>query len=645
MKRIFLLSLALALGLLGCAAAPAQTPYENEIREPENRPAQTAEPERQGKQPSEEAPSGAEAAPAQAEPVCVPVLEPVLDSQTPMLRSLEADGGYEIDFQPELRSYTLSIPAGRARVPEITAQADEGLKVEIAQPVVPDAEGFGYGYVYVTDAEGACGQYTILVVRDESLGFQLQYLDRYRFCPEAEAGQTLRYVSSAPETASVDEAGEITALALSDAPVTVTALSGGKEVARLEIDRIVPAPLNLFLILGQSNAAGTYDIPSGITETGYTLKQMADVDRPEAGTVFCVDVDYAGQIRKDFYDLSEGRPGFSPALGKRWYALSGEKTLMLQTAMGGSPIEAWEKPENGVRYAYLDARCNLYENTVRAYEHCLELLNAPESGFTLKRIYAYWLQGETAMCNTFQPDKISPGVGDWDFGSTAHIMSAEEYFEIFNRNLENFREDLKLSFMGVLMVRAMKEVCSPESLSVQLLTDLVPARAAQYALGASGNPGLALVSRVSDIARQESWTDRDDPGWGMMGCWNVHYNQTGHNANGVAAAENTFYRFYGGQSRKAESLQLLKQNGRDVFRDGEELVLAGGACYQTAAVVLPLYTDTPAVRYFSDDPSVCTVDRFGMIRVQPEAAGKSAAVTAVCEQAGLSCTITVRVEA
>ena len=276
---------------------------------------------------------------------------------------------------------------------------------------------------------------------------------------------------------------------------------------------------------------------------------------------------------------------------------------MLQTAMGGAPIEAWEKPENGVRYTYLDSRCNLYENTLSAYAHCMQLLSAPDSGFTLKRVYAYWLQGETGMCNTYRPDQLGPGIGDWDLGSKEHILSAQEYFDIFNRNLENLRADLDISFMGVLLVRALPEVCSAESLSMQLLTDLVPARAAQYALAAAGDSGLALVSRVSDIARQESYPDKNDPGWGMMGCWNVHYNQTGHNANGIAAAENTFFRFYGDDMRRAETLQLLKQNGRDALRDGEELSLAAGDSYQTAAAVLPLYTDTPAVHYRSDDPS------------------------------------------
>lgn len=133
---------------------------------------------------------------------------------------------------------------------------------------------------------------------------------------------------------------------------------------RFFMDRKIP--LNIFLIIGQSNAYGTYDVPEGRDEWDFRREQMKDAVLPKPGTVFCLDVDNVGGMG-DIYDLSSGRPGFSPALGKRWYELTGERTVMLQTAVGGAPIESWLKPEDGKRYTYGDPRSNFYETTLAGF--------------------------------------------------------------------------------------------------------------------------------------------------------------------------------------------------------------------------------------------------------------------------------------
>lgn len=563
-------------------------------------------------------------------------------AELPRLETLSVDGGYTLDFSPEQLSYEIAIPAGRPRVPHIAATAADGASVSVTQAVLADGAEKGTAYALVTDDAGNTAEYTVTFRRDASLGFHLQYDDYYDFQIEGAA----KYTASDPSVLEVSKAGVVHVCKLSDTPVTVKALaSDGKELATLTVDKVVKAPLNIFLITGQSNAYGTYDIPSGTNEALFTSEQMKQTLRPDPGTVLCTDVSNVGVILADMYDLSVGRKGFSPALGKTWYDLTGEKTLMIQTAVGGAPIEAWMKPENGARNTYGDINANFYETTYNAYTHCLAQINAADSGYELNRVHAYWLQGETGMASSYNPDKHGAGIGDWDFGNKNNLLDAKEYYDIFMKNMTYFEEDFGCEFMGILLVRAINEVCQSESQQVQLLTDLVPARAAQYALHNSNGSNIALVSRVCDIARMSSWEDRTDPGWGLMGSGNLHYNQTGHNLNGVEAANNTYLMLYDREGRKAYDIEVIKSNGRDRVEEGETLEVVAGETYQTSAMVLPMYSDTPLITYEVTDPSICTIDEFGLITVSADAAGKETTVTYRCEAAGLSKTVKVKVGA
>lgn len=560
--------------------------------------------------------------------------------EAPELSALTVDGGYTLSFSPEQHSYEITIPAGRPRVPQITAEAAADCTLTVTQAVLPDGAVEGTAYADVTDGNGNTVEYSVTFVRDTALGFHLQYDDYYDFRTEG----AVAYESSDPAVLSVSQNGEIHALKLTDTAVTVRALaSDGSEVASLVVDQVVKAPLNIFLITGQSNAYGTYDIPSGTNEMSFTAEQLKQTLRPAPGTVFCTDVSNTGVILDDMYDLSVGRKGFSPALGKTWYELTGEKTLMIQTAVGGAPIEAWMKPDGSTRYTYGNTAANFYETTYNAYNHCLELINAENSGYELNRVHAYWLQGETGMASSYNPNKLGGGIGDWDFGSKTNILDAQEYYDIFLKNMEYFEEDFGCEFMGILLVRALAEVCSTESQQLQLLTDLVPARAAQYSLHNSNGSNIAIVSRVCDIARMASWEDRTDPGWGLMGSGNLHYNQTGHNANGIEAANNTYLLLYDRVGRKAYDIEIIQENGRDRVEEGGELLVLAGESYQTSAMVLPMYTDTPLITYEVADSSVCTIDAFGLITPAADAAGKETTVTYRCEAAGLEKTIKVKV--
>lgn len=651
MKRILCTALALLLLLTACAPgsrqeqpAPANEPQQTAQTQPE--PSETEEedaPDAPAQEP-EAVPEPSEPDEAPAAEDEVPVLEPRIDQDAPMLTSLSVDGGYALAFSPELRTYELRIPGGRPRVPRLSAEAADGCELEILQAAIPDSRSFGTAQVTVTDPSGAKGVYDVLIVKDRACGFQLQYLDQYVFQPEHASGEPVVFVSSNPNVIEVTEDGTMCAKGVSSTPVTVEAQAGGKTVDSLTVDKVVNAVVNICLITGQSNAAGTLDIPDNMTEAAFTEQELQDVLRPAPGASFCVDANITGGIERPMYDLSEGRIGFSPALGKTWYDLTGEKTIMIQTAVGGAPMEAWLKPTDSVRNTYLLPGANFYETTVKAYRYLLNLIDYPGSGYEINHTLAFWLHGETNGSAVYDPNKIAPGVGDWNFTSMDGILITQEYFDMFNQNMTYFREELNVEHMGILLVRNTTAASTWDSLQLQLLTDLTNVRCAQYTLNNDGVRDVGIVSRVCDIARKETWPDKEDPGWGLMGCKNLHYNQEGHNANGIAAAENTAPKFYCLQSRTAAELEWIKSNGRDQFEDQEVLTLAAGASFQTAAMVLPMYTDTSAVVFTSADSSVCTVDLFGRLYAAGEA-GSSTTVTVSCPGTELSKTITVRITA
>ena len=563
----------------------------------------------------------------------------------PKLDSLTVDDGYGIDFKPEVRDYVVTIPAGRPRVPKISA-AGSG-EIRIYQATIADTASSGTAKVFVTE-NGLTGEYSVRFVRDEAAGFQLQYADEYFYIPNLtlNPGEFYVFESSAPETVSVQPDGTLKAEALSEEPVTVSVLVNGEVKKQLVIDKVIPAPLDLFLIIGQSNAFGWYDVPAGYaTFDDFANEQKKLSDNPRPGTVWCDDIStgYDDCWFTGSYDLSRGRKGFSPALGKEWYALTGEKSFMLQTAIGSTPVEAWT-PDPNLQFYGIDC----YGVTVERGKEVIAELSKAGSGFELNRVYAFWLQGESGQEYVYKPQTYTweyknqtPNysyIGDWVTPSAADpILTTDAYYSYFMQMVDGLTKELGVEFFGIIPVRAMLSVSSASNKETQQLVDLVPTRAAQYALNYAGNDSIAFITRVSELARTESYPDSTAEGWGYIGVNNIHFNQVGYNAIGKDVADNTFARFSGTQSHTAETLQVLDADGATVLADGTELILAAGTPHQISGIVLPVYADQTALTFTVKDPSVCTVDPYGLISSQPGAVGQSTELTV--SNGTLSCTL------
>lgn len=568
-----------------------------------------------------------------------PPTQPPVPAEPAKLSALTIDGGYTLDFDPDTYHYTVRIPAGRPRVPQLTAQAADGVKVTVMQATIADDQTAGTAKICLSQG-GVESEYTVEIVKDETLGFQLQYADVYLFEPDytLKAGESFTFSSSDKSVASVSKSGKVRVKARTEEPVTITAKVNGTVVDTLVIDRIVKAPLNVFLIIGQSNAYGWHDVPSEYsTYYAYASTQKALSDRPASGTVWCDDISnsYDDYTFSGMYDLSVGRSGFSPALGKRWYELTGEKTLMLQTAIGSTPIEAWT-PDPALKFYGLDC----YGITVERFNTYREMLSAADSDYELNRVYGFWLQGESGMEYVYSADTFTwafkhnvPNysyVGDWrPVTAPGQIITSAQYSAYFFEMLNGLQKDVGLEFLGVLPVRAMTSVSTRENRQEQTLVDLVPTRAAQFAVNYMDLDNVCFVTMKTELARTESYPDKTVEGWGWMGCNNIHYNQLGYNALGADAAENVFAKFSAAADHTATELVVLSGNGRTRLKDGDTLEISVGQTCQVSGYVLPLYADGTGLRFTIDDTSVCTIDEFGLITVpgSATAAGKTAHLT------------------
>jgi len=233
--------------------------------------------------------SGTKANPVTPEPV-IPL---------PELATLTLDDGYELTFDPKITVYEVNIPAGRPRVPRIAATAaDEGAEVTLYQAVFPEGVTEAIAKVEVEWGD-LLNSYIVHFKKDASRGFHLQYDDRYTFTPAytLREGEKFTYESSHTDVVTVDENGHIQVTAVSENPVTVTAKVNGDVKDVLTIDKTVRAPINIFLVVGQSNADGAYS-------TSLTMDQVrASSTRAPVGTTYCVE----GLSR--VYDLSTVEAG------------------------------------------------------------------------------------------------------------------------------------------------------------------------------------------------------------------------------------------------------------------------------------------------------------------------------------------------
>ncbi|MBQ6702424.1 MAG: Ig-like domain-containing protein [Clostridia bacterium] len=525
------------------------------------------------------------------------------------------DSTYSLDFNSNVLSYTVKLPAGRPGVPRVLATAPDGAEVEISQAVIPDGQDFGYAKIKVTDSDDNSNLYTVKFEKAEENGFVLQYDDRFEFSSDyaLKDGETLTYVSSNSDVVAVSDNGLMHAKAVSNEKVTVSAMVGGQTVDTLVIDRVEKAHVNLFLVTGQSNAQGCYASTTA-NDPELCAEQLAQVEMiGRDGAVYSYDFHprksntEVYKLRYTLYDMNTvAKQGFQSSLGKRWYELSGEKVVFLQTAYSGAPIQSWLDTETQPEAGKYGGR-NYYDDTQQAYADLMPLL---EDNYEIIRTANFWNQGGTAMVSVYSHER-----GDYITSSDAafdpsKLMTDDEYYTLFMLMHEDMKRDFGIEFCGIFLNRVTPGATSAENKALQSHTDMVPIRSAQYGLH-NTVPEVSLVSRVGDYAKRTTWTDKTDPGWGFVDTDNTHFTQIGYNERGRVAAENAFNIWVGDVN--AESVELVAENGRDRLTSNDTIKLKEGEDYRLAGYALPEASGAKTT-LTSSNPAIVSVDKYGVVR-------------------------------
>lgn len=524
------------------------------------------------------------------------------------------DDNYTLNYSETTFNYVVKLPDGRPTVPRVEATAAEGIDVEISQAYIPDGKKLGKAKVKVTDSDNNSNVYIISFEKDAACGFVLQYDDRYTFAPDyaLKSGESFTFESSA-DTVTVDANGLMIAKKVTSEPITVTAKVGDSVKDTLVIDRVEKAHINLFFVTGQSNAQGCYSNTTA-NDPELCAEQLAKVEPiGQDGRVYSYDFHprksntevYA--LRYTLYDMNTvAKQGFQNSLGKVWYDRSGEKVVFLQTAYTGAPIQSWLDPERHEEAGTYSGGRNYYDDTQTAYADLIPLL---EDNYEIIRRANFWNQGGTAMVSVYSKEKgnyITSSDPEFD---ASKLMTDEEYYRLFMLMHNDMKEDFGIEECGIFLNRVTPGATSEENKALQSHTDMVPIRSAQYGLHNTVSD-VVLVSRVGDYAKRTTWPDTTDKGWGFVDTDNTHFTQIGYNERGRVAAENAFAIWMGDVA--AESVELIKSNGRERFTSDDVIELKEGNEYRLAGYALPESAGAKTV-LTSSNPSVATVDQYGVV--------------------------------
>ncbi|MBQ4116858.1 MAG: Ig-like domain-containing protein [Clostridia bacterium] len=575
----------------------------------------------------------------------------------PKLQTLTLDGGYAVEEEVEFDNftYTVQLPAGRPRIPHITATADnEDAVVAYQNATIADNETSGYAKVIISDESGE-NIYTVKFERAEVVDtVVLQYDDRWTFTPDYELkdGEAFTFESTDSSVASVDANGVITAENVSENAVVISAKVGEETVDTFTVSKIDKAVVNLFLVTGQSNAQGCYDFVDtdgdGTKEDSekfaQATEQLKDVIQPDkAGQVYIYDArpywnsynstdDYVleGGLSA-FYDLYDvKRTGFASALGKTYYDLSGEKVAFLHAAYNGSCIERWLDPAKHPELA--DADFNHYVNAQNTYKELIKKLDS--SKYEINHRANFWLQGETCMSNLWDYD-----ANNWKTPTAYEkLFSAEDYTDMFMKFHEQMKADFQIETNNILLVRAHGSIVPNKDTNIKAALNNV--RSSQYGM-ANTNSEITIVSRLSDwvVPYNAKYIGTPYEAYnGLMGVGNVHYNQTGHNENGIIAATNYFKKLDVDTTSIATSVEIIDTDGIKRFDENEAIgEFEVGKTKRIAAFPLPEYS-LENVTYSSSNKEIANVNEFGLITI----VGVGEATITATAESGVSASVVVK---
>ena len=361
---------------------------------------------------------------------------------------------------------------------------------------------------------------------------------------------------------------------------------------------VEPAPLTVMYLLGQSNMEGIYDSGNQWNELGHTVSSTpgtvystylpTDIQNSEmvTGVRFSSVAlegnasDYVAESLNSTRSLSgktleypletltangKGKTGPDSALAYEWNQLTGDKVWTVNTSWAASEVEEWVPGQ---------------KNYVRSLE-------------TEKLVEQVW-NAEIAAGHYTRGNRLV----FWQQGEMEHYLDSELYTSYFDALHDSMNAEISPDAWGIITVRSVRSLSGVNGESESLY--MTGPRAAQYGMGTDTGKyrDTYVVSNVN-----EQWTSDDTvkqyfqttypTGWlsypirngdGSLPAFRTdvrqmdHYNQIGHNENGITAARGMFDALYGTEENESEiSVQFKNYYGNSVStltaRVGQESVL------------------------------------------------------------------------
>lgn len=357
--------------------------------------------------------------------------------------------------------------------------------------------------------------------------------------------------------------------------------------------KVSPAPISLFLLIGQSNMEGAYgDSKKSIAnEDGqvYSSYGASFPDMSNRSTCIpsaltgpgCTITSSGSKVSYPINALTEsgnGKAGMDSSIAYEWTKLTGEKVWLVNTSAVGSSIDSWLPTSNVINY-------NSTANVFRSVRQTLEAeINAGH--YILSHMGYFWCQGCTD--NLAQMDAHTY----LEKYLLMHNALTSTDFSITVKNGNN-TVTKTMEFGGIVLVLA---TYIPNTLSYNLY--MTGPRLAQYYMGNSNESDFEKIYIICNLG--EEWVDTDaNVAESFKKRYNnanttdyitqsgeipklpstinevhpdVHYRQMGYNELGIEAARNLFYQLYPEKQPldRITQIKLVSLDGITELRSGIE---------------------------------------------------------------------------
>lgn len=339
--------------------------------------------------------------------------------------------------------------------------------------------------------------------------------------PTASANITMQY----DDYVSAETYGTVTAITNEDV-LEITADGGlhakGVGNATFTADgteysvTVEKAKLNIVLVAGQSNATGVH---GRLDEPAIT---------PAKGNSYWWTGSALTDLSEEVAKKTDTSVGWYPALAAEWYALTGEKTVIIHKCVSGNPISTWASYDG-------NSVTPQTTGTADAVKACITAIKA-NGNYTIAHAGYYWLQGETDAFLT-----NSEGITDYttaDKYEKAYLAMHREFI----RALDTAGVENSDSYGAILSCRTRNNIGGYQAL------EYCGMRVAQQDL-ANQNANIYMATVLTDDwheAGDVSFTAKSNEFGTLtyttakMGANNIHYNQSGYNVLGLDAADNMY---------------------------------------------------------------------------------------------------------